>query len=381
MSNQLLPEDKALLKKIYYEDGVIVGRDRLFQYVRSNYADRKITRRAIADWIKAQEITQLHAKHEAPKNIKSTVAKAPHSQLGIDLIDMQLFEGPGGYKYILTASDLFSRKLYAQALKNEEDATVLAGFKRIYSQIPDVKSIRSDRGSEFIADIFKDYLKQKGIKQILSSAHAPQSNGAIERANQSLKRLIHKNLAIKKEFNWVKELPKIVGILNSLEVDGKGATANEIEDGDDEMRAEIRQKDIAKKENSMVKTPHPKGAVVRTYDPTHKMHSRVWSKEVYKIQQVFKPKTPYGIYEYKLEGLDKKFKHEDLQAIKKVQNVQNEAKQFEVSKLLDKKKIDGSVHYLVKWKGYRKASDNTWESRAKLMEDVPKMVNAFDKSK
>lgn len=377
----LTPEDKALLKKIYYEDGVIVGRDRLYQYVRANYKDRKITRRAIAEWIKAQEITQLHAKHEVPKNIKSTVAKAPHSQLGIDLIDMQLFEGPGGYKYILTASDLFSRKLYAQALKNKEDTTVLAGFKRIHAQIPDVKSIRSDRGSEFIADVFRGFLKEKGIKQILSSAHAPQSNGAIERANQSLKRLIHKNLTIKKEFNWVKELPKIVGILNSLEVDKLDATPQQIESASAEERTEIRNKDTANKQNNMIKPPHPKGAYVRIYAPSNKMKSRVWSKDLYQIVKVLKPKTPYGIYEYKLSGENELFKHEDLQIVHKVQNVQDEPERFNISKLLDRKTINGKVHYLVRWKHYRKASDNTWEPRDVLMKDVPKLVNAFDKSK
>jgi hypothetical protein len=57
-------QDVELLEKIYYKDGVVVGRDRLYAYVRANYPDRKITRRTLGDWLKYQEITQLHKQQE-----------------------------------------------------------------------------------------------------------------------------------------------------------------------------------------------------------------------------------------------------------------------------------------------------------------------------
>ena len=118
-------EDEKLLEKIYYKDGVVVGRDKLYRYVKENYPNHKITRRAIAEWIARQEKTQLHKKHQKPKGIKSTVLKQPHAQLGIDLVDMQVFEGKGGYKYLLNGVDLFSRKMYSIPIKNKEDSTVL----------------------------------------------------------------------------------------------------------------------------------------------------------------------------------------------------------------------------------------------------------------
>jgi hypothetical protein len=381
---ELSKMDRDLLNKIYYEDGIIVGRDKLYAYVREKYPERNITRRSMLAWIKSQEISQLHAKHKDPKEIKSTILRHPGVQVGIDLVDMQLFERDG-YKYLFNGVDLFSRKLYSIPLKDKEAPTVLAGLKKMIAQFKDpVKSLRSDRGSEFIADIVKEYLRSKSISQVFSSAHKPTSNGGIERANQTLKRLIHKNIEVNDQFNWVKSIQKMVDIVNETIIPSKGASADKIESSDSFFQHEIYEKDVAQKAASKREPPHPANSYVRIYDPSHKMKSRVWSKELYQIDKVIRPRTSYGIFEYTLKsnelGVKKKFKHEDLQVVDKVSNVLEEEAQFEVSKILDKQKIGNEYYYLIKWKGYNKKSDNTWESAIKIKEDVPKMVTAFEKT-
>mmetsp|Transcript_21055 Transcript_21055/g.24885 ORF Transcript_21055/g.24885 Transcript_21055/m.24885 type:complete len:336 (+) Transcript_21055:167-1174(+) len=324
--------DQKLLNKIYYKDGVVVGRDKLYSYVRANYPEREMTKAAIANWLKYQEITQLHKRHEKPKDIKSTVMKSPHAQVGIDLVDMQLFE-QDKHKYLLNAVDLFSRKLYS---------------------VPDLKSVRSDRGSEFVSHIMKEYLDKQGIKQVLSAPYAPQSNGAIERANQTLKRLIHKNIEVKKNFNWVKSIDKMTNIINNTIIDGKGKTAEEIEDGDQALIKKIIEIDKKEKSSSLAKPAYTMGTKVRVYDPTNKMKSRVWSKKIFKIEKVTK------------------------QPIFGVVNVIEEPEQFEVSKILELVMIDGEPHYKIRWKGYS-LKDATVEPRITLLEDVPKMVRAFER--
>ncbi|CAI7803193.1 unnamed protein product [Closterium sp. NIES-54] len=49
-----------------------------------------------------------------------------------------------------------------------------------------VKVIRSDRGGEFLVAEFRSWLKQHGIKQQLTTAYTPQSNGVAERANRTI---------------------------------------------------------------------------------------------------------------------------------------------------------------------------------------------------
>ncbi|CAI7899301.1 unnamed protein product [Closterium sp. NIES-53] len=49
-----------------------------------------------------------------------------------------------------------------------------------------VKAIRSDRGGELLGAEFRSWLKRHGIKQQLTTAHTPQSNGMAERANRTI---------------------------------------------------------------------------------------------------------------------------------------------------------------------------------------------------
>ncbi|CAI7750502.1 unnamed protein product [Closterium sp. NIES-53] len=49
-----------------------------------------------------------------------------------------------------------------------------------------VKAIRSDRGGEFLGAEFRSWLKRHGIKQQLTMAYTPQSNGVAERANRTI---------------------------------------------------------------------------------------------------------------------------------------------------------------------------------------------------
>ena len=49
---------------------------------------------------------------------------------------------------------------------------------------------------------------------------------------------------------------------------------------------------------------------------------------------------------------------------------------FEISKILDFKRKNGKDYYLIKWKGYNKP---TWQMYDTLIEDVPRMINKYDK--
>ena len=103
----------------------------------------------------------------------------------------------------------------------------------------------------------------------------------------------------------------------------------------------------------------------------------MWSNEVYEIERVYKPKKSYSVYEYKLNEFKDRFKEEEL--LKIVGNPQNKllkVDKFVISKLLRPVIKDNKEHYEVQWKGYR---ETTFEPRDILLEDVPKMVNQFEK--
>ena len=151
----------------------------------------------------------------------------PNKILAMDLVNMEKFE-VRGYKYLLNCIDMSSRFIYSVALKNKTDNEVLNGFKKIYNKSK-IKAVRSDNGSEFINKKFKDYLEKNGIKQILSEASKPQSNGMIERANATIKELIEKSIEMDENFDWIKNLDKLISNINNSQHRIIGFTQKEIQ--------------------------------------------------------------------------------------------------------------------------------------------------------
>ena len=75
--------------------------------------------------------------------------------------------------------------------------------------------------------------------------------------------------------------------------------------------------------------------------------------------------------------IDKKYYDNDLQNIpEKIENKVEKVEKFEISKILDFKRKNGKDYYLIKWKGYKQP---TWEMYDILIEDVPRMINKYDK--
>ena len=58
MSPPLTKEQLEILNKVFYKDQMMMGRDKLYEFLRSEYAEKRISRRQISDWLCHQEINQ-----------------------------------------------------------------------------------------------------------------------------------------------------------------------------------------------------------------------------------------------------------------------------------------------------------------------------------
>ena len=378
MSPPLTKEHLQILNKEFYDNLNFFGRDKLFNMLRTKYGDESPSRRQISDWLSQQEVNQLYAPSKGTaKTFKSSMT-TPNKILAMDLVNMEKFQ-VRGYKYLFNAVDMSSRYNYSVALKNKTDAEVLNGFKKIYSKSK-THAVRSDNGSEFINKKFTDYLEKNGIKQILGEAGKPQSNGLIERANATIKELIQKSIEINPKFDWVQNLDKLIENINNSNHRITGYTPNEIQNAfknDDNIVLEsARDKELKIKKGNISKEVFEKGDLVRLHQPSDKTR-QVWSNEIYEIERVYKPKKSYSVYEYKVEGLKDRFKEEELlKVVGDPQNKIEKVQKFVISKLVKPVIKDNKEYYEVQWKGYR---ETTLEPRDALLEDVPKMVNLYEK--
>jgi hypothetical protein len=395
----LTESQKKIIHDVYYNKKVYFGRDKLFHYLMTNYPKAMISQRQVMNWLKDQELAQLFNGTKKTKDIQSTVLSEPYKQLGLDIIDMQSYEHDG-FKYILTMIDLFSKKAWAVALKNKEAKTVAEGFKSIIKTIDHkISSIRSDNGSEFVSKEFKKVLNDNDIKQVLSNAGTPQSNGQIERFNGVLKQKIKMYITKEDKQDWNNVLGQIVDNYNNIESRVTKMTPNELDKTSIESKSKVinmNNKDIQEQVKEKIKKEViPKNERKRTNtlqvgdkvrlklegDDNQKTHE-LWTRDIFTISKVHKSNKPFSKPYYFVEDdthqYTEKLYENDLQKINNVENPVAQVVKYIVSKIIKKRNHKGKVQYLVHWKGYSK-NDDSWVDEDELMKDVPKMVKAFNK--
>ncbi|GJP32765.1 hypothetical protein CLOM_g17363 [Closterium sp. NIES-68] len=120
---------------------------------------------------------------------------AGKSKAALELVHMDLVgpfpvRGSKGKRYFLTIVDDWSRLMWAYPLKQKDHAASTIRddwlpFVERQSGHP-CKSIRTDRGGEFLGGDLTAWLKKQGIEHQLTTSYTPQSNGVAERANRTI---------------------------------------------------------------------------------------------------------------------------------------------------------------------------------------------------
>ena len=377
MSPPLSKKHLEILNTEFYKNQMMFGRDKLYAFIKEKYDDHP-SRRQIAEWLAQQEIQQIyHPSKGKPQTFKTSIT-TPNTILAIDLVNMEKHE-VRGFKYLFNGIDMSSRFIYSEPMKNKTDAEALKAFKKIHKK-SQIRAVRSDNGSEFINAKFKTFLKDKNIKQILGEPNKPQSNGMIERSNATIKELIQKSIELNEDFDWVKHLQKLIDNINNSQHRITGFTPNQIqeayENDDKEILDEAFDRELKKKHGNISQEVFKKNDMVRLHKPSDKTR-QVWSNKIYTIEKVYKPQKRYSVYEYKLKQFPDKFKEEEL--LKVDGNPQNNimnVEKFVISKLIKPVIEDDVIKYEVKWKNHR---ETTLEPRDILLQDVPKMINQYEK--
>lgn len=367
-------EQRQAIYDVYYKERNYFGRDRLYQLLKSRGIEN-ISKMQVMDWLKEQELWQLYRKKEKAKTIQKTILTAPNKQIGIDLIDMQNYEYKG-HKYIMTAIDLFSKKAYAVALKNKENKEVVRGLAKIIKSVDgEISSIRSDNGSEFISAQFKSLLDKHDIKHVFSLPYKPQSNGQVERFNGILKKMLFKSLKYESSYDWVSILQEILDNYNNSQHETTKFAPNDItEDDYSVVNNNIKNKVTSKRESN--KSHLNVGDKVRIQVQDEKDGTN-WSKDIYVIEKVYKPRKTITRQFYYLDNNDgKKYYDNDLQKIETIDNAFDTIEKFEISRLIKPTFKYNEPAFYVKWLHYKEPSI---ERRSKLIDDAPKLVKNYEK--
>ena len=148
----------------------------------------------------------------SPPIIKIQTSK-PFELVAVDLL--QLPTTRFGNKYVLVATDHYSKWVSAAPLRNKNGSLVakIMEEKILTSLTAKPEKILSDNGKEFKAREFEQLLISYGIKHIYSTPYKPSSNGAVERVNRTIIQIL-KGL-VNSPTDWDKELPRTLMIYNN----------------------------------------------------------------------------------------------------------------------------------------------------------------------
>jgi len=141
--------------------------------------------------VKRQETQLMAAKEYHTKTTR------PHKMWATDA---SYFRVVGwGYYYLVTVMDDYSRFILAWKLQKDMSANSLievvqeavdaTGMTDV--PVDDRTRLLSDNGAGYVSRAFRDYLHLVGIGHILAAPYHPQTNGKVERYQQSLKREVN----------------------------------------------------------------------------------------------------------------------------------------------------------------------------------------------
>ena len=160
-------------------------------------------------FVKSQTPTQLFAK--APKYQGKILATRPNERWVIDFIDVTA-EPSGGFKYIFLIQDIYSRKLWAKALKDKRSNSYIEALQDLIVSTGKPKEINAD--GELDNPTFNRFLGRQGI-----SARYKQGRNdlaTLDAAMNNFKKMLKKQMQAKDTKAWGPLLQKVVKAHNNL---------------------------------------------------------------------------------------------------------------------------------------------------------------------
>ena len=145
-------------------------------------------------------------------------ARAPLELVHSDICESRT-PSLNGSKYFLLFVDDYTRMMWVYFLKQKSEAFIsFIHFKALVENQSGrkIKTLRTDRGGEYLSQPFLNYCKEKGIRRQLTIRYSPQQNGVAERKNRTIVEMARSMLKAKGLSNifWAEAVCTAIYLLN-----------------------------------------------------------------------------------------------------------------------------------------------------------------------
>jgi len=353
----------------------------------------------------------------------SEVPQKTWTHLTVDFITKLLVVA--GKDVILVVYDRLSKMTHFVATTERTSAEVLVRlFQNDVWKLHGLpKSVVSDRGPQFMAELTKELNRMLGIRTKLSTAFHPQTDGQTERMNQELEQYLWFFIKNRQK-DWpewlamaefvvnnkvhmaTKVLPFMANYGREMRMGGDIRKKGKVENTKEFVE---RMKKIHKEAEAALRKTQEE---MKRYIDKRRKETEKWKKGDQVLLStkdlVFKEKPskklmeryiePYAIEEVvssnavKLQLLSSMRIHpvvnvsrivrykEQMKGQKKEEGKQVEVEgveKWEVEKILNKRKMREVEKYLIRWKGFT-AEGDTWERRENL-KNMEELIEEFEK--
>eukprot|EP00253_Pinus_taeda_P007055 PITA_07055 len=158
----------------------------------------------VFSFVKSCDKCQRFARRQQLKSLplKLVHVNGPFQQWGLDIIGEINPHSSGQHKWILVATDYFTKWIEAIPTKNANHQVVIKFLnENIFTRFGCPTILVTDNAATFKAKELMDMTKSMGIQVVHSTSYYPQGNGLAESSNKSLVRVIKKLLEDNKK-SW-----------------------------------------------------------------------------------------------------------------------------------------------------------------------------------
>ena len=132
----------------------------------------------------------------------------PFTRIAMDVVG-PLDNSRAGHRYILVICDYATRYPEAFPLRNTKSRQVANSLIQLFSRVGIPREIITDQGTNFNSRFMKQVYSLLGIRGIRTTPYHPQTDGMVERFNQTLKAMLRKFVS-DTGANWDQWLPYLL---------------------------------------------------------------------------------------------------------------------------------------------------------------------------
>lgn len=204
-----MPGYEEYLDKIWHDPkhpASYSGPTKLYRAVKAEGRFPNLGLARITKWLAGQEEYSIQRSlRKGRDKLPGAYIEREGMMMELDLMQLSsINKQNNGMNYVICIVDVFSKKLYTEAVKNKDGNTIANATEKMLTKSGWPKILKTDRGGEFTSRKMTKLLKDHNVKQIFSENETKAMY--VERAIQSLKNRIFRYFTKHQSYRYIDRL-------------------------------------------------------------------------------------------------------------------------------------------------------------------------------